>query len=144
MVGWCVVVEEPVFARTGGRRSANRKSACLCLILVVHTGVICATTRSALRVTSSASVDEEITTMHKLLVTQVLCYSASAIVVSFANGLSPKVGGCAHEGCLTVWRLASLYRQSAFGCTFKATNMLRRSVGDPPWRRGYEWFVFGW
>ena len=144
MVGWCVVVEEPVFVRTGGRRSANRKSACLGLILVVHTGVIFASTRSALRVTSSASVDEEITTMHKLLVTQVLCYSASAIVVSFANGLSLKVSGCTHEGRLAVWRLASLYRQSASGCTFKATNMLRRSVGDPPWRRGYEWFMFSW
>ena len=85
--------------------------------------------------------------MHKLLATQVLCYSASAIVVSFANGLSPKVGCCAHEGCLCLVRLPfvfALYRQSAFGCTFKATSMLRRSVGDPPWRRGYDWFVFGW
>ena len=85
MVGWCVVVEEPVFVRTGGRRSANRKSVCLGLILVVHTGVIFASTRSALRVTSSASVDEEITTMHKLLVTQVLfCIGHLCILYKWA------------------------------------------------------------
>ena len=75
----------------------------------------------------------EITTMHKLLVTQVLCYSASAIVVSFANGLSLKVSGCTHEG-------SGLARQLASGCAVRATNMLRqstrRSVGDPPRRRG--------
>ena len=103
------------------------------LILVVHTGVIFAPTRPALRVGSSASVDEEITAMHKPFVTQVLCYSASAIVVSFANGLSLKVSGCTHEG-------SGLARQLASRCVVRATNMLRqstgRSVGDPPRRRG--------